>query len=146
MRKFLSLLLTIGVIFIVLVLSAEQPDPIMDRQIASVVRVIDGDTIEVLQGDQMGVIRLIGIDTPEWQEPGYETATNFTEDLLPPGTLVFLETDLNDRDRYDRWLRYVWLKPDSTDFKQDSLNGLLLSNHLAEPLWMNGDVKYQNAY
>jgi len=80
---------------------------------ATVVRVIDGDTIDVRfdQGEER--IRLIGIDTPESVKPetpvecfGKEAAA-FTESLLPPGTTVRIERDVEARDDYGRLLGYV---------------------------------------
>ncbi len=43
---------------------------------ARVSDVVDGDTIE-LHG--MGPVRLIGVDTPEWGDCGYDEATEFTQ-------------------------------------------------------------------
>ncbi len=82
----------------------------------TVVRVIDGDTIEVRINDVNTKIRLIGIDTPETVDPrkpvqcfGRE-ASKRTSDLLL-GKVVVLEDDKTqgDKDKYDRLLRYVFL-------------------------------------
>ena len=75
--------------------------------IASLERVIDGDTIEVIIGGTRESVRLIGIDTPERGQPGASEATARVEALLAGGR-VYLEADVRDRDRYDRLLRYVW--------------------------------------
>jgi len=40
-----------------------------DRVAAQVVRVIDGDTIEVEMGGQLHTVRYIGVDTPETKHP-----------------------------------------------------------------------------
>lgn len=81
-----------------------------------VTKVYDGDTIAV---DMMGVtekIRLIGVDTPETHDPDVPVqcygpeASNYSEiNLL--GQEVRLETDdeNQNRDRYERLLRYVYL-------------------------------------
>lgn len=81
---------------------------------ATVVDVTDGDTIKVrLQGDVENV-RLIGIDTPETHGRGGlrecfgREATSRTAALLPPGTPVRLERDVEPRDRYGRLLAYVF--------------------------------------
>jgi len=57
----------------------------------------------------------IGVDTPETNHPdepvkryGEEEAV-FTELLLPAGTDVQLETDVQERDKYGRLLAYVYL-------------------------------------
>ncbi len=60
-------------------------------------------------------MRLIGIDTPETRRPptspsqcfGPEASARTTE-LLPAGTVVRLERDVEARDRYDRLLAYVY--------------------------------------
>jgi micrococcal nuclease len=80
---------------------------------ATVVRVIDGDTILVVVNGQEERVRLIGIDTPETKDPrrpvqcfGEEAAAR-TDALLPAGTPVRLVRDVELRDRYDRLLAYV---------------------------------------
>ena len=79
---------------------------------------IDGDTIEIRRGDgTVERVRLVGIDTPETglgSQPlecyGPE-ASRFTADLLPGvGGTVYLEKDVEERDRYDRLLRWVWFE------------------------------------
>lgn len=79
----------------------------------TVVRVVDGDTIVVRlpRGDE--TVRLIGIDTPETVDPrkpvqcfGKE-ASERTKALLPPGTEIRLERDVEARDHYGRLLAYV---------------------------------------
>lgn len=79
--------------------------------IVEVARVIDGDTIEVTDGTR---VRLIGIDTPESVDPrrpveclGKEAAAH-TASLLPVGTDVRLEYDVEREDRYGRTLAYVY--------------------------------------
>ena len=73
-----------------------------------VVRVIDGDTIELAGGDR---VRLVQIDAPEQRESECyaDAATRVLRRLLPAGTAVELEVDpdLDERDRYGRLLRYV---------------------------------------
>lgn len=68
---------------------------------------IDGDTIELAGGER---VRLLCIDTPERGQPGYAEATEFLRGLIE-GKRVRLEADPkhNDRDRFGRLLRYVWL-------------------------------------
>jgi micrococcal nuclease len=80
---------------------------------ATVVAVVDGDTIVVRIGGVDERVRLIGIDTPETVAPdrpvecfGPEASARAVE-LLPPGSKVRLERDVEPRDRYDRLLAYV---------------------------------------
>jgi micrococcal nuclease len=85
---------------------------------ATVVRVVDGDTLVI---DTDGVderVRLIGIDTPESVDRnrpvmcfGPEASAHLAE-LLPDGTAVRLERDVEARDRYDRLLAYLYRASD----------------------------------
>jgi micrococcal nuclease len=85
-----------------------------------VVRVIDGDTIEV---ERFGKVRLLGVDAPESVDPrrevqpfGREAALYTRARLL--GRRVRLEFDpVRRRDRYGRILAYVFL-PDGTLFNE----------------------------
>ena len=80
---------------------------------ALVVRVIDGDTVEVRFRGGLERVRLIGVDTPETVAPGEPVecfgreATAFTRRWLE-GRRVRLELDVELRDRYGRLLAYVW--------------------------------------
>ena len=69
-----------------------------------IVRVIDGDTI-VVAGDER--VRLIGIDTPEKGECGFEYAKLSLENLLSDGEILFFDGAASDTDKYGRLLRYV---------------------------------------
>jgi micrococcal nuclease len=82
---------------------------------AKVKRVIDGDTLLLINGERL---RLIGVDTPETKHPqkpvqrfGNE-AYLFTKRIVE-GKEVRLEYDWQKRDKYGRLLAYVFL-PDGT--------------------------------
>lgn len=92
-----------------------------------VLRAVDGDTIEVevtarVEGPGAGAtevgesydVRLVGIDTPESVSPrepvecfGREAAAATA--VLLEGETVTLVKDVEDRDGFDRLLRYVYL-------------------------------------
>lgn len=81
---------------------------------ATVLAVVDGDTIVVRIAGVEERVRLIGIDTPETKKPdtpvqcyGPEASAR-TADLLPVGTTVRLVRDIEARDAYDRLLAYVY--------------------------------------
>lgn len=69
-----------------------------------VVRVIDGDTIELENGQK---VRFIGIDTPERGCPGYKEATKNMQDLVLAKRIILVSDGKQDTDRYGRLLRYV---------------------------------------
>lgn len=75
----------------------------------SVVRVVDGDTIEVAGGTR---IRFIGVDTPETTECFGSEATRYANELLPAGTRVRLVYDVQRLDPYGRTLAYVYTLTD----------------------------------
>jgi micrococcal nuclease len=80
----------------------------------TVVRAVDGDTIIVAAGGRTEDVRLIGMDTPETVDPRRPVgcygpqASTFTKHLLT-GRRVTLEYDRVQRDRYGRYLAYVFL-------------------------------------
>ena len=87
------------------------------EETATVVRVVDGDTIVVRIGDREEKVRLIGVDTPETVHPNKpveffgKEASAFTRQLVD-GKRVVLRDELSgqDRDSYGRLLRYVFLE------------------------------------
>jgi micrococcal nuclease len=85
---------------------------------ATVIRVVDGDTIVVRIGGHDENVRLLGIDTPETHKPdtpvecyGPEASARMAA-LLPVGTTVRLVRDVEARDRYGRLLAYVYRDAD----------------------------------
>jgi micrococcal nuclease len=94
---------------------------------------VDGDTVVVRIGGHDESIRFIGIDTPESvarDRPvecfGVE-AKHRTAELLPEGTHVRLERDVEARDKYGRLLAYVFRVDDGT-----FVNLLLVEEGFAE--------------
>ncbi len=90
-------------------------------QEATVVRVVDGDTIEVSVDGAAQKVRLIGINAPESvaadasrnTEEG-ALAAAYLKSMLEPGQTVFLQCDTSETDGYGRLLRYVWLDRPAT--------------------------------
>jgi micrococcal nuclease len=85
---------------------------------ATIIAVSDGDTILVsIQGVEEHV-RLIGINTPETVKPNAPVecygpeASHLAKALLPKGTVVRIERDVEARDGYNRILGYVFRQPD----------------------------------
>lgn len=105
------------------IISTAQDTP----RLYQVVKVIDGDTITVDIEGTTTTLRLIGINTPETADPrkpvecyGIE-ASNRAKELLT-GKNVRLESDPSqeDLDKYERLLRYVYLK-DGTFYNEQMI-------------------------
>lgn len=75
---------------------------------ARVVRVIDGDTVQ-LRG--VGRVRLIGVDTPERGRCFDHAATCFTQARIG-GRRVRYELGEEEKDRYGRTLAYLYRRGD----------------------------------
>lgn len=84
------------------------------QQNAELRTVVDGDTITVFIDGRTERVRLIGIDTPETKKPDTPVecfgpeASAFTTKLLPEGTPLHLDRDVEARDKYGRLLAYVY--------------------------------------
>lgn len=102
---------------------------------ARVTRVIDGDTVEM---ERLGMVRLIGIDTPEENRCGESAATQFTRDRLE-GQVVRYELGVEPKDRYDRTLAYV-----SREGRMHNL--ALLSEGYARVLTIPPNDKYASRF
>ncbi|HVB65561.1 MAG TPA: thermonuclease family protein [Nitrolancea sp.] len=115
---------------------------------ATVVRVVDGDTIIVDIDGSQERLRLIGMNTPELNKPDgpaecYATeATKRTQELVDAANgRVQLERDVSESDQYGRMLRYVWLvNPDGMQM----LNEALVEGGFARAVTYRPDVKYQS--
>jgi micrococcal nuclease len=112
---------------------------------ARVVKVVDGDTIDVVIDSKQYRVRYIGVDTPETVhptrgvEPGGIEASNRNKQLVG-GKTVYLEKDTSETDQYGRLLRYVWLE-DGT-----MVNAQLVGEGYAQVATYPPDVKYQDRF
>lgn len=107
---------------------------------AEVTKVADGDTIRL---DGLGLVRLIGIDTPEvyfGTECFGREASEFANRLVPPGTRVRYRLGVEERDRHGRALAYLWL-PDGR-----MLNRVLIENGYAQPLTIPPNVAFADVF
>jgi micrococcal nuclease len=83
----------------------------VERSTARVVAAADGDTIRLDSGER---VRYLGIDTPELGNErvapqAFAAQAAERNRQLVAGKSVQLETDAEDRDRFGRLLRHVWL-------------------------------------
>jgi micrococcal nuclease len=113
---------------------------------AKVSRVIDGDTLEIIYGDnKKETIRLLLVDTPETVHPttpvqpfGPE-ASQYAKDTLADKK-VQIELEVSDRDKYGRLLAYVWIEG-------RMFNELLLEQGLARVAYVYPpNVKYVDQF
>ena len=94
-----------------------QPDDALQAN-ATVQRVVDGDTLVVEADGAEERVRLIGINTPESVDRNRpvmcfgKEASDHMGELLPEGTAIRMERDVEARDRYDRLLAYVYRASD----------------------------------
>jgi micrococcal nuclease len=108
-----------------------------------VIRVMDGDTIEVEAPwvptplKPVIKIRVLGVDTPEKggraqcpkEAAGGEAATNFTKSVIKPGQVV--QVDLQDWDKFGgRVLGYV--KYNGKDLTQELIKGGFARAYMGE--------------
>lgn len=127
-----SKVLLLAIIFLLLPLCTCNSAP----GIATVTRVIDGDTIVIGSGQR---VRYIGIDTPEVypELEAYGMEAWQANRGLVEGKEVRLERDVSETDKYGRLLRYVYV--DGV-----LVNAELVRLGLAEAKAYPPDTKYQD--
>lgn len=124
---------------------------------ATVTRAVDGDTIEVeitgrLEGPGAGdaavgasyVVRLLGIDTPESVSPRepvecFGREASAATGALLEGATVKLVKDVEERDGFDRLLRYVYLGAELA-------NARLVANGYAHALTYPPNVRHSKLF
>jgi micrococcal nuclease len=85
----------------------------------TVIRVIDGDTIDVTNAGDTNRIRLIGIDAPEFSECFGSEATAMANRILGDQPVILVDDpSQGNQDKYGRLLRYVVLS-DGRDFGRE---------------------------
>lgn len=112
-----------------------------EAQTFLVARVVDGDTIELDNGQK---VRYIGVDTPETKHPkkpvqcfGVEAYKKNIE--LVAGKRVRLEKDVSETDKYGRLLRYAYVGDTFVNLE-------LAKQGYAYAATFPPDVKYQNIF
>lgn len=114
------------------------------RILATVLSVVDGDTIKVDLDGKEETIRLVLVDTPETKHPrtgvqpfGPE-ATEFTTKQLM-GKEIHIEPGIEERDRYGRLLAYVYIE-------DKMFNKMLLEKGLARVAVYPPNTKYLDEF
>lgn len=144
LQRSLLLFVAVAVVVASCVPLADPSPPVADLppcEWATVVRVIDGDTIVVQLAGREQRVRYIGVNTPEISGPrqpfGPEAAARNRE--LVGGQRVCLERDVSETDRYGRLLRHPWLADGRLVSEQLVLEGF------AQVSTFPPDVKYQES-
>ena len=131
---------------------------------AKVERVVDGDTMIVSFIFDDGSkylkerVRFLGVNTPETVHPSKpveyygKEASNFTKSELTDKTL-WLQTDVEVKDRYGRMLAYVWLKEptkkdldDEAAIREHMFNAKLLLEGYAQLMTIQPNSRYSNIF
>jgi micrococcal nuclease len=113
----------------------------------TILKVVDGDTVDIdIKGDTERV-RLIGVNTPETKHPtkpiecfGPEASAYLTQ-LLPKGTHVRIERDIEARDRYGRMLLYLYRESDNLFINLD-----LVSHGYGTPMSIEPNTFHRNDF
>ena len=131
----------------------------ISREPARVIRVISADTLTILYRGKWEEIRLIGPDAPEttMNDKVYEEAlrdastpaeiisrglkaTEFVQGYLQYGSQIWIEFDVQKRDRFSRLLGYVYL----ADGRM--LNEIILRHGLAELFLVPPNMRYSHRF
>lgn len=121
----------------VTLLSSHQT-PVPDAtETSKVLRIVDGDTIEIENGRK---VRYIGINTPEIEsgECFATEASEFNKELIL-GKGIKLIKDTSEVDKYGRLLRYVYIG-------DDFINDDLVKNGFARVMTVPPDTKFKEEF
>jgi micrococcal nuclease len=137
LRRPFSLVLTL-LLSIAACQTGPEPGATADGLVTRVDHVVDGDTVWV---DDLGEsVRLIGIDTPEIdpeQECFGEEARDRLNDLIPGGTRVVIRFDIEEFDRFGRYLGYVFRQTDGL-----FVNQVMVEEGLAKTLRIEPNIRF----
>jgi len=111
------------------------------RETAVVLRVVDGDTIELSDKRK---VRYIGVNAPEMTDKRAEILcfakmAKAENQKLVEGKTIEMEKDVSETDKYDRLLRYVWID-------NQMVNETLIKEGLAKTATYPPDVKYKQLF
>ncbi len=112
-----------------------------EKQKVKVIRVIDGDTIEI---EGKIKVRYIGINTPELYDPKkpiecFGQAASDENKRLVEGKEIYIQKDISETDKFKRLLRYVWVG-------DIFVNDYLVRQGFAQVSTFPPDVKYQQQF
>jgi micrococcal nuclease len=113
---------------------------IFESSVHQVVYVADGDTVD-LENDVR--VRLLGIDSPEKSDCGYEQSKAFVTNLLK-GQHVRVQKDITGADRYGRLLRYMYVVADEVDEDDQLVNLVIVQAGHAKTMAIAPDNRYRD--
>ena len=125
---------------------------------ASVLEIVDGDTLRVEIAGKAQTVRLIGINTPEASSadekkntPEGRRAADRLAAIVGIGSTVYLQKDTSNVDKDGNLLRFVWsAKPNSftdvSEIKAKMLNGRMLTDGYAMAHKFKPDDAYFNIF
>lgn len=123
------------------VLAEESCTAVGPLEKAKIKRIVDGDTLHLEDGRK---VRFVGLNTPELDhkngrhDPYAEEATDFLRSLLDQ--FVYIQTSKSGRDRYGRYLYYLF------DENGVSLTSQLLAEGLGYRIAVPPDLEYQSCF
>ncbi len=117
------------------------------KDLYEVIKVSDGDTIQIMLDDKKQTVRMIGVDTPESVDPrrpvqcfGEKASQKTSELLLNKKVSLESDTTQGDMDKYKRLLRFVFLE-DGTN-----VNKLLIEQGFGHQYTYNKPYKYREEF
>jgi len=141
-----TIYLAIALLLLVSVLNSCGSANDLQSDVATIVSVVDGDTIVLEVQNQIETVRLLGVDTPETVHPSKPIecfgpeASAFTKATLAKGSAVKLVRDVEPRDRFQRLLVYLYLA-DGTLFNQ-----LLIDRGFARTLSIEPNTAFASQF
>lgn len=117
-------------------------------QSAKVVRVVDGDTVELENGI---TVRYLNMDTPETKKPStpvmcYGKQASEKNSELVKNQTVWLKADKEDADRYGRKLRFIFLNQSDTSSIEKSVNAQLVRDGFARTMIIKPNTTYEKVF
>lgn len=137
--------------------SPPQPQVQIRTISATVLSVTDGDTFHARLDGRDERVRLIGVNCPEIahpdlgikEEPYGREGKAYTERTLM-GRTVWLEFDVQERDKYGRLLAYAWLEQPTSGSEEEvrakMFNARLLVDGYAQVMTVPPNVKYADLF
>jgi micrococcal nuclease len=140
-------LLCVVILAIITKDSSEITETVIQQEQATLVRVVDGDTVLVRIDGKEQSVRLIGVDAPEVKGPYAELecygneSKDYLSELLPTEDQVILEYDDSQGryDKYDRILAYIFLG-------EKNIGEYMIQNGYAQEFTYKRDYRYQSAF